>query len=74
VLAYLHGESLDGAILQELGEVIPITRLPPLSPPLVLAWTVRVFGVVFREYPMKGAANTPENSTEKRQRERTGPC
>lgn len=30
IAGYLYGESLDGEMFQELGEVIPVTILPPL--------------------------------------------
>jgi hypothetical protein len=43
VVGYLHAESLDGRMFEELGEVISITLLPPLLPPLIVAWAVRVF-------------------------------
>ena len=42
VSGYLYAESLDGLMFQELGEVISLTLLPPLLPPLLFAATVRV--------------------------------
>jgi hypothetical protein len=42
IAAVVYGESLDGLLFRELGEVIPMALLPPILPPLALAGVVRV--------------------------------
>jgi len=48
IAGYLYLESLDGQMLHELGEVIPMALGPPLLPPLLLAGTVYVLAGLFR--------------------------
>jgi hypothetical protein len=46
--AVIYGESLDGLLFRELGEVIPAVLLPPILPPLLLAGVVRVMASACR--------------------------
>jgi hypothetical protein len=48
IIAVVYGESLDGLLFRELGEVISTALLPPILPPLVLAGTVRILANVCR--------------------------
>ena len=48
IAGYLYVESLDGLMLHELGEVIPMTLVPPLLPPLLLFGTVHVLASLYR--------------------------
>lgn len=48
IAGYLYVESLDGQMLYELGEIIPMALLPPLLPPLLLAGTVHVLAGLYR--------------------------
>jgi hypothetical protein len=48
IAGVVYGESLDGLMLKELGEVIPLALLPPIVPPLMLFGLVRILANMYR--------------------------
>jgi hypothetical protein len=48
VAGVFYFESLDGLLVQELGEVLTTALVPTVAPPLILAGVVRIAGSLAR--------------------------